>query len=108
MIADRFGGGGDDDEDDGPAPGPTQCHDITLYPAVGLAGGACGGYGLLLDISDPVNPVEVGYFDVNPVGDNEAGFNGAWSNYPYFESGTLLVTGIESGLFLLKKKQVDL
>ncbi len=62
----------------------------------------------ILDISDPANPVEVGYFDVNPVGDNEAGFNGAWSNYPYFESGTLLVTGIESGLFLLKKKQVDL
>src|SRR5947207_545781 len=31
-------------------PGPTQCHDITVYPAIGLAGGACGGYGLLLDI----------------------------------------------------------
>src|SRR4051812_45237371 len=26
--------------------GPTQCHDITLYPAIGLAGGACGGYGV--------------------------------------------------------------
>ncbi|HSJ24553.1 MAG TPA: hypothetical protein VK929_07800 [Longimicrobiales bacterium] len=37
-------------------PGPSQCHDITVYPAVGLAGGACGGYGLLLDISDVVNP----------------------------------------------------
>ena len=36
--------------------GPNQCHDITVYPAVGLAGGACGGYGLLLDIRDPVNP----------------------------------------------------
>lgn len=36
--------------------GPTQCHDITLYPEIGLAGGACEGYGLLLDISDPVNP----------------------------------------------------
>jgi hypothetical protein len=36
--------------------GPNQCHDITLYPAIGLAGGACGGYGLLLDIRDPVNP----------------------------------------------------
>ncbi len=40
----------------GPAPGPSQCHDITLYPAIGLAGGACGGYGLLLDIADPTNP----------------------------------------------------
>ncbi len=36
--------------------GPTQCHDITVYPAIGLAGGACGGYGLLLDISNPANP----------------------------------------------------
>ena len=36
--------------------GPTQCHDITTYPEIGLAGGACGGYGLLLDISDVANP----------------------------------------------------
>jgi hypothetical protein len=33
-----------------------QCHDITVYPDVGLAAGACSGNGLLLDISDPVNP----------------------------------------------------
>jgi hypothetical protein len=39
--------------------GPTQCHDITVYPAVGLAGGACEGYGLLLDIKNPTNPVRV-------------------------------------------------
>ena len=37
-------------------PGPVQCHDITVYPALGLAGGACAGYGLLLDIRDPANP----------------------------------------------------
>ena len=36
--------------------GPTQCHDITVYPAIGLAGGACGGYGMLIDISNPENP----------------------------------------------------
>jgi hypothetical protein len=36
--------------------GPTQCHDITVYPAIGRAGGACGGYGLLLDIRDVANP----------------------------------------------------
>jgi hypothetical protein len=46
-------------ENDGPRPGPTQCHDITVYPAVGLAGGACEGYGLLLDIRDPANPVRL-------------------------------------------------
>ena len=41
---------------DGPELGPTQCHDITVHPAVGLAGGACAGYGFLLDISDAVDP----------------------------------------------------
>jgi LVIVD repeat len=39
--------------------GPDQCHDITVYPDVGLAGGACRGYGLLLDISDVVNPKRI-------------------------------------------------
>ncbi len=39
-----------------PRTGPTQCHDITVYPEIGFAGGACGGYGLLLDISDIANP----------------------------------------------------
>ena len=39
--------------------GPTQCHDITAYPAVGLAGGACSGYGILLDIRDIKNPKRI-------------------------------------------------
>ena len=43
----------------GPAPGPTQCHDITVYSAIGLAGGACEGYGFLLDVTDPVSPTRV-------------------------------------------------
>jgi LVIVD repeat-containing protein len=42
-----------------PNAGPTQCHDITVYPEIGLAGGACGGYGLLLDIHDPAHPVRI-------------------------------------------------
>jgi hypothetical protein len=43
----------------GQKPGPSQCHDITVYPTIGLAGGACGGYGLLLDIKDPANPKRI-------------------------------------------------
>jgi hypothetical protein len=39
-----------------PSFGPTQCHDITVFPAAGLAGGACEGYGFLIDITDPVSP----------------------------------------------------
>ena len=33
-----------------------QCHDITVFPSMGLAAGACSGNGLLMDISDPINP----------------------------------------------------
>jgi hypothetical protein len=33
-----------------------QCHDITVYSAIGLAAGACSGNGILLDIKDPANP----------------------------------------------------
>jgi hypothetical protein len=51
IIAQRFG-----QPSDGPALGPTQCHDITVYPAIGRAGGACEGYGLLLDITNPIDP----------------------------------------------------
>jgi hypothetical protein len=54
--------------------GPTQCHDITVYPAIGLAGGACEGYGLLLDIRDPANPVRI-----DAVAD---------SNFSYWHSAT--------------------
>ena len=57
IIKQRFGIKDDDEgEDAGPKPGPTQCHDITLYPEIGRAGGACEGYGLLLDITDPIHP----------------------------------------------------
>ena len=35
------------------------CHDITVFPELGLAAGACSGNGILMDISDPVNPVRL-------------------------------------------------
>jgi hypothetical protein len=62
AAAGRAGGGGGRGGAPAPgtAPGPTQCHDITVYPQIGLAGGACGGYGLLLDISDVSNPKRIG------------------------------------------------
>ncbi|MBI4521916.1 MAG: hypothetical protein HY701_13850 [Gemmatimonadetes bacterium] len=39
--------------------GPNQCHDITTYPGAGFAGGACQGYGILLDIRNPAQPRRV-------------------------------------------------
>jgi len=36
-----------------------QCHDITVYSAIGLAAGACSGNGILLDVKDPIRPKRV-------------------------------------------------
>ncbi len=55
----------------------------------------------ILSISDPIRPVEVGFFDTLP-SDDERRFSGSWSNYPFFESGTIAVTSIGEGLFLLR------
>ena len=55
------------------------------------------GAGLrILDITDPVNPVEIAFFDNSPYG------GASWSNYPYFESGVVVVTGTGDGLFILR------
>jgi hypothetical protein len=43
----------------GPSPSSDSCHDITTFPAIGLAAGACEGNGLLLDIRNPANPVRI-------------------------------------------------
>ena len=57
----------------------------------------------ILNVEDIENArlEEVGYFDVAP-SCNSPGFSGAWSNYPYFKSGTIIVSSIERGLFVLK------
>ena len=57
----------------------------------------------ILDISDPVNPREVGYFDSVPVGDNGPGYAGSWSNYPFFESGVIVFTSMREGLFVVRR-----
>lgn len=44
---------------------------------------------------------KAGFFDVYPVAD-AVDFAGTWSNYPFFESKTVIATGMEEGLFVLK------
>jgi hypothetical protein len=56
-----------------------QCHDITIYSAIGLAAGACSGNGILLDVSDPVNPKRI-----DAVSD---------PNYAYWHSATFANDG---------------
>ena len=56
----------------------------------------------LLDISDPESPVEIGWFDTTPYDGDPPGFVGAWTAYPFFESGTVIVTSMYEGVFLLR------
>ena len=67
----------------------SQCHDITVYPALGLAGGACEGHGLLLDISNPVNPVRL-----DAVADSNFAY---WHSATFNNDGTQMLFSDEWG-----------
>jgi LVIVD repeat len=72
-----------------PNSGPTQCHDITVYPAIGLGGGACEGYGLLLDIHDPTHPARIG-----AVSDSNFSY---WHSATFNNDGTKILFSDEWG-----------
>ncbi len=57
-VINGLNNGGSHDGDEKPSDS-NQCHDITVYSAIGLAAGACSGNGILLDIKDPANPKRV-------------------------------------------------
>jgi len=65
------------------------CHDITVYSAIGLAAGACSGNGILLNISDPVNPVRI-----DAVNDPNYAF---WHSANFNNSGTKVLFTDEWG-----------
>jgi hypothetical protein len=67
----------------------SQCHDITVYPALGLAGGACEGHGILLDISNPVNPVRL-----DAVADSNFAY---WHSATFNNDGTKILFSDEWG-----------
>jgi hypothetical protein len=78
----------------GGAPNPgagklTQCHDITVYPAAGLAGGACAGMGLLLDISNAANPRRI-----DAVADSNFSF---WHSATFSNDGSKVLFSDEWG-----------
>ena len=72
-----------------PPTGPNQCHDITVYPEIGLAGGACAGLGLLLDIHDAAHP-----FRIDMAGDTNMSF---WHSATFNNDGTKVLFSDEWG-----------
>jgi hypothetical protein len=81
MVDKRFG--------NGPRILGTSCHDITVYPQLGLAGGACQGHGLLLDISDPAHPTRL-----DAAADSNFSF---WHSATFNNAGTKLLFSDEWG-----------
>ncbi|MCH2148418.1 MAG: choice-of-anchor B family protein [Phycisphaerales bacterium] len=61
----------------------------------------------VFDASNPVDPDQIAYFDTWP-GDDGASFNGLWSVYPYFDSGTVVGSDLERGLFVWKIEQAEI
>ena len=61
----------------------------------------------LIDLADIENGTlsEKAYFDTFP-SSNSRQYNGAWSVYPYFASGNIIISDIEGGLFVVKKAGV--
>ncbi|MAM29016.1 MAG: regulator [Flavobacteriaceae bacterium] len=57
----------------------------------------------MIDISDIANNVmtEIAFFDSYPT-NNQAGFNGAWNVYPYFESGNIIISDRSEGMLLVR------
>jgi uncharacterized protein (DUF305 family) len=51
--------GGDHGDDTQETSETDQCHDITVFPELGIAGGACSGNGIIFDISDPLKPQRI-------------------------------------------------
>ena len=62
----------------------------------------------VLDISDREHPVEIGSFDTTPYEGNPAGFYGAWTAFPYFRSGIVVVSSMQEGLFILRPREAAL
>lgn len=88
--------------------GLTSATDHNLYVHGNLMYQTNNASGLrIIDIANPEDPTEVGFFDTTPYGTNNAGFNGTWSSYPYFKSGMIVVTSRREGLFILKKRKLD-
>ncbi len=81
--------------------------DHNLYTHDGMIFEANYRSGLrVFDASDPLNPTQYGYFDTYPNNDN-ASFNGLWSTYPYFPSGTVIGSDLERGLFVWRLGILD-
>jgi choice-of-anchor B domain-containing protein len=90
--------------------GPVPASDHNLFVKGDLMYQSNYGSGLrVLDISNREEPREIAFFDSAPANDNGPGHSsaqsGAWSNYPFFESGVVIFTSVREGLFIVRVRR---
>jgi len=80
-------------------PGTNYIHNIYIKGKYAHIAHYKEGY-VVLDLTDPANPVKVGQYDTYP-GTN-GGYNGAWNCYPFLPSGNVIVSDMTTGLYVIK------
>ena len=84
--------------------GPSTSSDHNLYVAGDLMYQSNYVSGLrIVDIANRTEPKEIGFIDTVSATD-DPGFDGSWSNYPFFASGTIVVTSGREGVFFLRRR----
>lgn len=79
---------------------PTIDHNLFIRDGFIFEANYTCGLQIFDGIANPLNPPRVGWFDTHPE-NNGASFDGAWNNFPFFPSGTVIISDINRGLFIV-------
>ncbi|MEO8480246.1 MAG: choice-of-anchor B family protein, partial [Gemmatimonadota bacterium] len=83
--------------------GPTSASDHNNYIRGTTMFASNYQYGVrVINLAEPLSPVQIGYIDTSPQRPNLPGFEGSWSNYPFFPSGNVVITSGEEGFFVIR------
>ena len=83
--------------------GPTQATDHNHYIRGNRMFMSNYRFGLrVVDVTNPLAPGQIGFFDTAPNLPNTPGFGGSWSNYPFFPSGNIVMTSMDEGFYVLR------
>lgn len=81
----------------------SRAHNLYILDGFAYQSNYAGGL-RVLDVRNPLEPdsiQEIAFFDTYPL-DDDGDFDGTWSNYPFFESGIVVVNDRDNGLFILQ------
>ena len=83
---------------------PTVDHNIFIHNGFIFESNYTCGLQIFDGLANPLNPPRVGYIDTHPENNGQT-YDGAWNNYPFFPSGTVAISDIQRGLFVVDVSQ---